>query len=261
MDPRLNMIPRSETRLSEETLAALEKPLKDLAAYCARRRQQADRVSLVCISALAARHIDHDGVQSFLCYLLGRPVWAELRENLPGARYGAQFLLQEMADRGLLSPELAAEAMAFLEPAETGDRAVLVAFLSRYGGGPARKRPRTLPLPPAAPGSRVVVGASFTGGFGADGRSGSGFGSHFGSGARSGLGSHFGSGGRSGFGSRFGSGRRSGFGSAAGSQAGTDADLAEDCGGYGLELIERSPLTEEAWILRLLLGLRSPSGR
>lgn len=257
MDPRLNMIPRSEARLSEETLTALEKPLKDLATYCGRRRQQADRVALVCISALTARHIDHDGVQSFLCYLLGKPVWTELRENLPGARYGAQFLLQEMADRGLLSPELAAEALAYLEPADTGDRAALAAFLRRYSGGPAKKRPRTLPLPPAAPASRVVVGAPFTGGFGADGRSGSGFSGGFGSG----FGSHFGSGGRSGLGSRFGSGRRSGFGSAAGSQAGTDADLAEDCGGYGLELIERSPLTEEAWILRLLLGLRSPSGR
>ncbi len=229
MDPRLNMIPRSETRLSEETLAALEKPLKDLAAYCARRRQQADRVSLVCISALAARHIDHDGVQSFLCYLLGRPVWAELRENLPGARYGAQFLLQEMADRGLLSPELAAEALAYLEPADTGDRAALAAFLSRYSGGPAKKRPRTLPLPPTTSGNRVVVGAPFTGDFGTGGRSGSGF--------------------------------SSGFGSAAGSRADADAALAEDCGGYGLELIERSPLTEEAWILRLLLGLQSPSGR
>ncbi len=254
MDPRLNMIPRSGTRLSEESLAALEKPLKDLAAYCVRRRQQADRVSLVCISALAARHIDHDGVQSFLCYLLGRPVWAELRENLPAARYGAQFLLQEMAGRGLLSPELAAEALAYLEPADTADRAALAAFLRRYSGGPARKRPRTLPLPPTAPGSRVVVGAPFTGDFGAGGRSGSGFGS----GGRSGLGSGFGSGGRSGSGSRFGSGARSGFGSAAGSRADPDAGLAEDCGGYGLELIERSPLTEEAWVLRLLLGLRSP---
>lgn len=250
MDPRLNMIPRSETRLSEEALAALEKPLKDLAAYCARYRQQTDRVALVCISALAARHIDHDGVQSFLCYLLGRPVWAELRENLPGARYGAQFLLQEMADRGLLNPGLAAEALACLEPADTGDRAALAAFLRRYGGGPAKKRPRALPLPPTAPGSRVVVGAPFTGGFGADGRSGSGF--------ASGFGSYFGSGGRSGLGSRFGSGGRSGFGSAAGSRAYADAGDAEDCGGYGLELIERSPLTEEAWMLRLLSGLRSP---
>ncbi len=222
---RLKLVARPEARLSKKSLAALERQLDALAAYCGTYRRSADRVALVCVSALTAQELDHDGVRSFLCYLMGGPVWPEVRENLNAARWGAQYLLQRLADRQLLSHELLALVLSYMAPTEaeqlpvepSDPRPALTAFLRQYEGDGQTGSP---PLPADSGADRVVVGVTTVGGPRV--LSGSGFGSGFGSGSGSGWGSWrgFGSGSGSGFWRwfqftlwhGFGSGLGSGFG-------------------------------------------------